>query len=119
MLGFVGRFEHTLDAKGRLILPVRFRPEFERGGYLSQHFEGCVALWTQGEFARQLDEMLELSRAGNSDARNRARVWSSGASAVEVDRQGRLPVPPTARGFADLNSDALVIGSIDHIEIWN
>jgi MraZ protein len=119
MLGFVGRFEHTLDAKGRLILPVRFRPDFERGGNLTQHFEGCLALWTPSEFARQLAEMLDLSRTGDVEARNRARVWSSGASVVEVDRQGRFAIPPGARTFADLEGDVLVIGSIDHIEIWN
>jgi len=119
MLGFVGRFEHTLDAKGRLILPVRFRPDFEKGGNLTQHFEGCLALWTPSEFARQLAEMLELSRTGSAADRNRARVWASGASVVDVDRQGRFAVPPSARGFADLEGDVLVIGSIDHIEIWN
>jgi MraZ protein len=119
MLGFVGRFEHSLDAKGRLILPVRFRPEFEQGGDLTQHFEGCLALWTPSEFARQLAEMLELSRAGDADARNRARVWSAGASVVEVDRQGRFAIPASARAFAGLDGDVLVIGSIDHIEIWD
>jgi MraZ protein len=119
MLGFVGRFEHTLDAKGRLILPSRFRPDFEGGGNLTQHFEGCLALWTPGEFSRQLHEMLELSRLGDPDARNRARVWSSGASVVDVDRQGRFAIPASARSFADLEGDVLVIGSIDHIEVWN
>ena len=119
MLGFVGRFEHSLDVKGRLILPVRFRPDFDKGGNLTQHFEGCLALWTPSEFARQLAEMLELSRSGSADDRNRARVWSSGASVVDVDRQGRFAIPASARGFADLDGDVLVIGSIDHIEIWN
>ncbi len=119
MLGFVGRFEHSLDDKGRLILPVRFRPEFQAGAHLTQHFEGCLALWTPGEFARQLREMLDLSREGNADARNRARVWSQGASTVEVDRQGRLVVPAHARAFADLAGDVVVIGAIDHVELWN
>ncbi len=119
MLGFVGRFEHSLDAKGRLILPARFRPEFERGGHLTQHYEGCVALWTPGEFARQLADMLDVARSGSAENRNRARVWASGASDVEFDRQGRFALPASARAFADLTADVLVIGSIDRIELWN
>ncbi len=119
MLGFVGQFEHTLDAKGRLILPVRFRPEFERGGHLAHHYEGCLALWTPGEFERQKAEMLELSRSGDRASRNQARVWARGASNVEFDRQGRFPVPPSARSFAGLSDEVLVIGDIDHVEIWD
>ena len=119
MLGFVGRFEHTLDVKGRLILPVRFRPEFDKGGNLAHHFEGCLAVWTPDEFELQSAEMLALYRTGDAASRNRARVWSTGASVVEVDRQGRIPIPASARAFAGLSSEVLVIGSIDHIEIWN
>jgi len=116
---FVGRFAHTLDPKGRLILPARFRSEFERGGHLSQHFEGCVALWTPGEFARQLSEVLEDAKSGDVQARNRARVWAAGSSDVEVDRQGRFALPQSAREFANLTADVLIIGAIDRIELWN
>ena len=118
-MGFVGRFDHTLDTKGRLILPVRFRPEFERGGTIAHHYEGCLALWTPGEFERQQSEMLELYRTGTRDSRNRARMWSLGATPKEIDRQGRLPIGQKARDFADLSTDILVIGSLDHIEIWS
>ena len=119
MSGFVGRFEHSLDDKGRLILPVRFRPEFQGGASLTQHYEGCLALWTPSEFSRQTREMLDLYREGSTSGRNRARVWSQGASTLDVDRQGRLVVPATARAFANLSGDVLVIGALDHIEIWD
>jgi MraZ protein len=116
--GFVGRYEHSLDAKGRVILPAKFRPDFERGGYLAENREGCLALWTLGEFERQMDQMQERATAGRTD-RNRARLWAASAQEVEVDRQGRMPITARLRGFARLESDVLVIGAIDRIELWN
>jgi MraZ protein len=116
--GFVGRFEHSVDAKGRIILPARFRGSFERGGFLTANREGCVALWTPGEFDRQMAEMLEGSKA-DRDGRNRARVWASNSAEVEVDKQGRMAVPATLREFAQLTGDVLIIGAIDRIELWN
>ena len=117
MAGFVGRYEHSLDAKGRVILPAKFRAQFERGGYLTQHSEGCLALWTPGEFERQMDSMLEKADAGRTD-RNRARIWASNSAEVEVDRQGRMPIPAHLREFAGLESDVLVHGAIDRVELW-
>lgn len=118
MAGFVGRYEHSLDTKGRVILPAKFRPQFERGGYLTQHIEGCIALWTHGEFERQMDAMLERAAAGKAD-RNRARLWASSSAEVEVDRQGRMPIPLHLREFAGLDADVLVTGAIDRVELWS
>ena len=117
MAGFVGRYEHSLDTKGRVILPAKFRPQFERGGFLTQHSEGCIALWTLGEFERQMDSMQERAAAGKAD-RNRARVWASTSAEVEVDRQGRMPIPSHLREFAGLDAEVLVHGAIDRVELW-
>ena len=117
MPGFVGRYEHTLDAKGRVILPAKFRAEFDRGGYLATNREGCLALWTLGEFERQMAGMRERSASGQTD-RNRARLWASSAQEVEVDRQGRMAITARLRDFAQLENDVLVIGAIDRIELW-
>lgn len=119
MAGFVGRFEHSLDAKGRVILPAKFRPQFERGGYLSENREGCLALWTPGEFERQMQAMQERAAGGSRQERNRARVWAANSSEVEVDRQGRMAIPAHLRQFASLESDVLVHGAIDRVELWN
>jgi MraZ protein len=116
---FIGRYEHSLDAKGRVILPAKFRSEFEHGGFLSQHQEGCLALWTPPEFDTQLETVKAKADAGSQEDRNLARVWASGSSEVEVDKSGRMPIPAYLRQFARLASDVLVIGAIDRIELWS
>ncbi len=127
MAQFIGRYEHTLDAKGRLILPVRFRPPFERGGYLSQYHEGCLALWTPEEFERQLQSRQSEAERGREE-RNLVRVWAGGSSEVEMDKSGRMPVPGYLRAFAGLEpptgrepapAPVLVIGAIDRVELWS
>ncbi|MHB1584977.1 MAG: division/cell wall cluster transcriptional repressor MraZ [Acidimicrobiales bacterium] len=119
MAGFVGRFEHSLDAKGRVILPARFRPQFEHGGYLSENREGCLALWTPGEFERQMRAMQDRAAGGSRQERNRARIWAANSSEVEIDRQGRMAIPGHLRAFASLESEVLVHGAIDRVELWN
>lgn len=118
MTAFVGRYEHSLDAKGRVILPAKFRADFERGGFLTENREGCLALWTRGEFQRQL-ETFQREAAGGRVQRNRARLWASSSREVEVDRQGRMPIPSHLREFARLDGDVLVHGAIDRVELWS
>lgn len=118
MAGFVGRYEHSLDTKGRVILPSKFRAEFEHGGYLAQHTEGCLALWTPAEFERQTVAMVDRAESGRAN-RNRARLWASSSHEVEIDRQGRMAIPARLREFASLENEVLVHGALDRIELWN
>ena len=115
---FLGTHTPRLDEKGRLILPAKFRAQFERGGYLAQHTEGCLALWTPGEFDRQMAVMQEKADSGRAD-RNRARLWAATSQDVEIDRQGRMPIPAHLRTFAGLEAEVLVHGAIDRVELWN
>jgi MraZ protein len=115
---FIGRYEHSLDAKGRVILPVKFRAPFEHGGYLSQFHEGCLALWTPDEFEKQLESMQQSAEQGREE-RNLARVWAGGSAEVEVDKAGRMPIPAYLRTFGRLDTEALVIGAIDRVELWS
>jgi MraZ protein len=115
---FVGRYEHSLDTKGRVILPVKFRADFERGGFLTEHREGCLALWTPGEFERQMQAMQERASSGRTE-RNRARTWAASSHEVEIDRQGRMAIPAHLRQFGSLDGDVLVCGAIDRVELWN
>jgi MraZ protein len=118
MARFFGRYEHSLDAKGRLILPSKFRPAFERGGFLSQYNDRCLALWTPDNFEKQM-ELMEANQQLSTEQRNLARIWASGSQEVEVDKQGRMLIPVYLREYARLTSDVLVLGTIDRIELWN
>jgi MraZ protein len=115
---FFGRYEHSLDLKGRVILPARFRAAFERGGFLTQFHDRCLALWTPEEFENLMGSMQEKASQGRSD-RNLARVWAAGSHEVEVDRQGRMAIPGHLREFARLEGDVLISGAIDRVELWN
>jgi MraZ protein len=104
--------------KGRIILPARFRGHFDTQAYLSQHHERCLALWTPEEFDRQLAEMEAAQERGPQE-RNLARVWASGSTEIELDRQGRVAIPAYLREFAHLESAVLITGSLNRIELWN
>ena len=75
-------------------------------------------MWTPGEFDRQMAVMQERAESGRSN-RNRARLWASTSHEVEIDRQGRMAIPSHLRQFAALDSEVLVHGAIDRVELWN
>lgn len=116
---FFGRFEHSLDTKGRVILPAKFRPHFEHGGFLTAYKDRCLALWTPAEFEKQMLEMREAQTLSDTQ-RQLARIWAQGSQETAVDRKtGRMPIPGHLREFARLETDVLVNGAIDRIELWN
>ena len=101
-----------------MILPSKFRPAFEHGGYLSENHGGCLALWTPEEFEKQLRErQSEASNGG--EFRNLARLWAQTSVEVDVDKQGRMLIPARLREFAQLTAEVLVNGAIDRVELWN
>jgi MraZ protein len=117
---FVGRYEHSLDGKGRVILPARFRASFETLALVSKYNERCLAIWTPEAFDKKADEMAELMD-GTREERARARAWSMGSAEVDLDRQGRVAIPAYLREFAVLpeGGTVLVHGALNHIEVWN
>ena len=118
MARFFGRYEHSLDAKGRLILPSKFRQLFDLGGFLTQFNDRCLALWTPEDFEKQM-MIMESSQQDSAEKRNLARIWAAGSQEVEVDKQGRMAIPGYLREYAQLTGDVLVNGAIDRIELWD
>jgi MraZ protein len=115
---FLGTYEHSLDEKGRVILPSKFRAPFEHGGYISEYLDGCLALWTPDEFEIQVESMKEQAKTGQRD-RKRARLWASTSYEMDLDKQGRIPIPAALRRYARLDSEVLVLGAIERVELWN
>lgn len=115
---FFGEYQHSLDAKGRLILPSKFRDPFEPGAYVTKLVDGCLAVWTEEEFQQRTAEMLDKARRGPNE-RMAMRAWAAGAAEVKPDKQGRIALPTPLREFAGLTADVMVTGAINHVELWD
>ncbi len=115
---FFGKYEHALDVKGRLILPAKLRIHLGQHGYLTPHLEGCLALWTDGEFEKEVEVRLALAD-GDAGPRNAVRDWAAAVFEAEIDRQGRMAVPADLRSYAGLEQEVLVIGMINRVELWS
>ncbi|MGB7053021.1 MAG: division/cell wall cluster transcriptional repressor MraZ [Acidimicrobiales bacterium] len=118
MSRFYGRYEHSLDDKGRVILPAKFRGPFEHGGFLSAYQDGCLALWTPDQFEVQSQTWLDRASSGRDD-RNMSRMWAASSHELDIDRQGRMAIPQQLREYASLEGEVLVVGAIDRVELWN
>lgn len=114
---FLGEYTPTLDEKGRLTLPARFRDQLETA-YLTSEVDQCLALWPPDEFEARSQEMKAKWR-GTAAERNQARVFFAGAQDASPDKQGRVAIPGPLREFAGLNRDVRVTGAFDHVEIWD
>lgn len=115
---FVGTYEHSLDEKGRLILPSAFRDAFGPGAYLSKQVDGCLGLMTVPVFEEQARDRVRMAKAGR-DARNVARAFAAGTAQVAPDKQGRIVIAPALRAYAGLERECVVIGSLNLVEIWD
>jgi MraZ protein len=115
---FLGEHQHSLDAKGRVILPARFREQLEGGAVIAKALDGCLAVYPVAEFERLAHRLREARERGSRE-RQAARTFFAGASEVTPDRQGRVAIPQHLREYAALSRDVIVAGSYDHIEIWD
>jgi MraZ protein len=115
---FLGEHQHSLDAKGRVILPARFRDQLEGGAVMAKALDGCLAVYPVDEFERVAANLRE-ARARGATERQAARTYFAGAVEIAPDKQGRVAVPGHLRTFANLEREVIVAGNFDHIEIWN
>jgi MraZ protein len=114
---FLGQFQHSIDDKGRLMVPARFRELLEGGAYLTQGFDKCLMVMTETYF-KQVYERITAMNLADPTARLLRRLILSNAYPVDVDKVGRILVPGNLRQFASLESDAIVAGQGEYFEVW-
>jgi len=118
---FRGRYEHSIDGKGRLSIPSRFREALARRRQkvlILTHFDSCVAAYPLDEW-RQLEERIRKQSTLQKDIRAFLRLFYSGAMETAVDGQGRILIPPPLREKAGLAREVMIVGVLNKIEIWS
>jgi MraZ protein len=114
---FTGEYLHTVDEKGRLAVPVRFRAAFDQGGRVTKWIDGCLALFTNQDWEALSERTAPLS-VTDKDARIFVRFLYGSAFEIKLDGQGRFVLPATLRAFAEIENEAAVIGARNHLELW-
>lgn len=115
---FLGEFEHTIDDKGRVAVPARFREELGEGLVLTRGFEHCLQVFPRSVWQALAQRISALS-LGNEEARSLRRLIFSGAAEVELDRQGRILIPQNLREYAGLTDQVVIAGLNTYFEIWS
>ena len=115
---FMGEYSHSIDDKGRLIIPSRFREELGNSFVLTRGMDGCICIYPETEW-KVLETKLRSLPLTNRSAREIVRFLVSGAAACELDKQGRILVPQALREYAGLEKEVVLAGNLERIEIWN
>lgn len=114
----IGEYEHSLDAKGRVIMPAKLREDMGEKFILTKGLDGCLFGFSQAEWAN-FEEKLKTLPLTNKNARNFVRFFLSGATECEMDKQGRFLVVSNLREYAEMDKEIVVIGVGNRIEMWN
>ena len=114
----IGEYEHSLDVKGRLILPAKIREDMGDKFIVTKGLDGCLFGFSQNEWTN-FEEKLKTLPLTNKNARDFVRFFLSGATECEIDKQGRFLIAGNLREYANLEKDAIINGVGTRIEIWN
>lgn len=115
---YKGKYNHTIDTKGRLIVPSKFRDLLGDEFVITKGADGCLVVYDNDGW-KAFEETLQAMPMNRKDVRQVARFFLSGAADVEVDKQGRILIPTDLRDYAALEKDVILVGMADKIEIWN
>ena len=115
---FIGEYEHSVDAKGRVIMPVKLREDIGEKFIVTKGLDGCLFAYSRVEW-NNFEEKLKTVPLTNKNARDFVRFFLSGAVECEIDKQGRFLIPSNLRTYATLEKEIIIIGVGTRIEIWN
>ena len=115
---FIGEYQHTIDSKGRVILPAKFREELGETFVVTKGLDHCLFVYPNEEWSN-LEKKLRTLPLTSKDARAFIRFFFAGAAECGVDKQGRILIPANLRQHAGLNRDLAIIGVSTRVEIWD
>ena len=114
----IGEYEHSLDAKGRLIMPAKLRTDMGEKFIITKGLDGCLFVFSQIEWSNFESKLKKLPLT-NKNARDFVRFFLSGATECEIDKQGRFLLVNTLREYAEITKEVIIIGVGTRLEIWN
>ena len=114
----IGEYEHSVDDKGRLIMPAKLKEDIGEKFVITKGLDGCLFVYSQTEW-KQFEEKLRSFPLTNKDARALMRFFLAGAAECEIDKQGRFLITNSLRQFAGLEKEVVIIGVLTKIEIWS
>jgi len=115
---FIGEYNHNLDEKGRLAIPVKFRDELKGGAVVTKGLDGCLFLYPMNEW-KTLAEKLSQLPISQANTRAFARLMLAGAMDVSLDKQGRIMIPDYLRKYINLGKKVIINGLYNRLEIWD
>ena len=115
---FMGEYHHTIDEKGRLIIPSKFREELGEKFIITRGIENCLFVYSLDSW-KNITNKLESLPFTKKDARQFVRFFLSGATTAEFDKQGRVNITSPLISYANLQKDCVIIGTGDRLEIWS
>lgn len=115
---FMGEYQHTLDSKGRLIIPAKLRENLGTSAVMTRGLDNCLFLFPLSEW-KILEVKLKSLPLTKADARQFVRFFFSGATESEFDKQGRITIPQNLRDYSKIDKDVTVIGVSNRVEIWS
>jgi len=115
---FIGEFRHTLDDKGRVSVPIKFRAGLAQGLVVTRGLDRSLFLYPKNEWGR-LAEKLAALPLGKADTRAFARLMLAGAMEADIDASGRVMIPQYLREYAGLSKNVVITGLYDRLEVWD
>ncbi|MDO8504871.1 MAG: division/cell wall cluster transcriptional repressor MraZ [Candidatus Liptonbacteria bacterium] len=114
----LGEYKHTIDQKGRIAIPAKFREKISAGAIITRGLDNCLFVFAPKEWQALVEKLMSLPLS-QANSRAFVRLMLSGAADVELDKQGRILVPDYLRKFAGLKKQAIVAGLYSRVEIWD
>ena len=115
---FMGEYNHTIDAKGRLIVPSKFREQLGNEFVVTKGLDGCLFVYSNEEW-KHIEEKFREIPLTTKDARKFSRFFFAGAASCEVDKQGRILLPANLREYAGIEKEVVSVGVLSRVEIWS